>query len=90
MTREAKRNTKVLKTVACILLFGHYLDMYVMVAPKVFEHAHVHISGYGIVQFLQFVGLFGLFVFVVGRALSKMNLISKADPTLEEGLHLHQ
>ncbi len=90
MTREAKRNTKVLMTVACILLFGHFFDMYLMVAPKVFHHYHAHISGYGILQLLQFIGFFGLFVFVVGRALSKMNLVSKEDPTLEEGLHLHQ
>lgn len=90
MSRGAKRSTGRLKLVACILMLGHFLDLYLMVAPKVFEHAHVHVTGYGILQFLQWMGYFGLFVFVVGTSLSKMNLVPKGDPNLEEGLHLHQ
>lgn len=90
MSRPAKRNPARLKLVACILLVGHFIDLYLMVAPKVFEHAHVHVTGYGILQFLQWLGFFGLFVFVVGKGLSKMNLLPSGDPTLDEGLHLHQ
>jgi hypothetical protein len=91
MTRGAKRNAKVLVAVALVILGGHFLDMYIMVAPKVFEHYKIDaISGYGIVQFLQLVGGFGLFIFVVAKALSKRNLQPVNDPTFDEGVHLHQ
>ena len=48
------------------------------------------VVGFGIIQFLSWLGFFGLFVLVVGKGLSKMNLIPTGDPNLEEGLHLHQ
>lgn len=90
MSRPAKRNPSRLKLVACILLLGHFLDLYLMVAPLVFKHANASVAGYGILQFLQWLGYFGLFVFVVGKGLAKMNLLPKGDPNLDEGLHLHQ
>lgn len=90
MTRAAKRNVKVLKTIACVILFGHFVDMYLMLAPKVFEHNNLQISGYGILQLLQLVGGLGLFVYVVANALSKRDLVVTKDPTFEEGIHLHQ
>ncbi len=90
LSRPAKRNAGRLKLAACVLLLGHFVDLYLMVAPKVFEHAHAHVIGFGIIQFLQWLGYFGLFVLVVGKSLSKMNLLPKGDPNLEEGLHLHQ
>ena len=91
MTRGAKRNPKVLKTVAIILLLGHFLDLYIMLAPKVFEHHSIeHLSGYGVLQVLQLLGGFGLFILVVGKALSKRKLVPTNDPTFAEGQHLHQ
>ena len=91
MTRAAKRNTKTLKVVAIGLLLGHFLDMYIMVAPKVFEHNNItNVSGAGVLQILQLVGGFGLFIFVVGKALSKRKLVVENDPTFAEGSHLHQ
>lgn len=91
MSRPAKRSAGRLKIVACILLLGHFLDLYLMVAPLIFKHAHIeNVAGYGIIQFLQWLGFFGLFTFVVGKSLSKMKLIPTGDPTLEEGMHLHQ
>lgn len=90
MTRGAKRNSNRLLLVATIILIGHFIDLYLMVAPKIFHHYHAHITGFGIVQALQLVGMFGLFIFVVGKSLSKVNIVAKHDPTLEEGCHLHQ
>lgn len=91
MTRKAKRNATVLKTVAAVLLVGHFLDMYIMVAPKIFHHHDVHhVSGFGVVQILQLLGGFGFFIFIVGRALSKRKLEVTNDPTYAEGAHLHQ
>lgn len=91
MTRAAKRNTKTLKCIAMILLLGHFVDLYVMVAPKVFEHHNVEsVSGSGILQILQLLGGFGLFIFVVGSSLAKRKLVVENDPTYAEGVHLHQ
>ena len=91
MTRAAKRNTSRLKFIACVLLFGHFIDIYLMVAPKIFEHHGIHhISYYGILQLLQWLGYLGLFIFVVARALSKNKLVSTGDPQLAEGINLHQ
>jgi len=91
LSRSAKRNVKRVKFIAVVLLVGHFIDLYLMVAPKIFEHHGIHhVSGYGILQALQWLGFFGLFIFVVGRALSKNKLVSTGDPQLAEGIHLHQ
>jgi hypothetical protein len=91
MTREAKRNAKVLKAVACLILVGHFLDLYIMVAPKVFEHNSISgVTGFGILQLIELVGGFGLFIFVIAKALSKRDLEVVNDPTYDEGIHLHQ
>ena len=90
MTRESKRKPKVLMIVASIVLVGHFIDMYLMIAPKIYEHAHTHAVGFGALQALQWCGFAGIFLFVVGRTLSKNKLLNTGDPNLEEGLHLHQ
>lgn len=91
MPRGNKRNPKIVKCVARILIVGHFMDLYLMVAPKVFEHHNIHgVSGYGIVQVLQLLGMFGLLTFIVFRALARRNLVPVNDPTFEEGSHLHQ
>jgi hypothetical protein len=90
MKRGSKRNKKILAFVASCVLFGHFVDLYVMVAPKVFHHAHVHITGYGVLQLLQWCGFAGIFLFIVGRTLASNKLLNTGDPHLEEGLHLHQ
>ena len=62
-----------------------------MVAPKVFEHHNItSVSGLGVVQILQLLGGMGLFIYVVGSALSKRKLVVENDPTFAEGAHLHQ
>lgn len=91
MTRAAKRNKKVLQTVACIILFGQFVDMYLMVAPKIFEVNNIQsVSGGGVLQLLQLLGGLGLFTFIFGMALSKRKLVTANDPTFAEGSHLHQ
>jgi hypothetical protein len=91
MTREAKRNFKVLSFASLVVLVGHYLDLYIMVAPKVFEENAINsLSGFGIIQALQLIGGFGLFTFVIARSLSKRSLMVAGDPTSDEGNNLHQ
>lgn len=91
MTRKSKRNPKVIQAVASIILIGHFIDLYIMIAPKVFEHHDIHhLTGFGIIQALQLVGILGLFAFVVLRSLSRRDLDVIHDPTFAEGAHLHQ
>lgn len=91
MTRAAKRSATRVKIVAFVLLFGHFVDLYLMVAPKVFEEHQIHhIPGVGILQVLQLLGGFGLFIYIVANNLSKRKLVPTNDPTFSEGLHLHQ
>jgi hypothetical protein len=90
MKRESKRNPKSLAIAAFILLFGHLVDLYLMVAPKVFEHSGAQIQGGGVLQFLSTLGFLGLFIFVVAKSFSKTRIVSTEDPTFLEGTSLHQ
>lgn len=90
MTRDAKRKNIWLK-VACIgIVIGHWFDTYLMIAPgTIQEHGGLNFGTLfvelGIA--LIYVGLFG---FVVLTSLSKLPLIPKNDPMLEESIHFHQ
>lgn len=83
MTRESKRLTIFLKIVCIGILFGHWLDFYLMVMPATTKGN----SGFGpleIGSILIYVGLFGL---VVATFLSKALLLPKNHPFLEESIH---
>lgn len=90
MTRKAKRCPNTLVKVALLLLVGRWLDLYIMTAPKVLEHHGSHSAHIGFAELGMFIGYFGLFVLIFGKALTKAPLVAKHDPYLEEGCHLHQ
>ncbi|MEN7546927.1 quinol:cytochrome C oxidoreductase [Rapidithrix thailandica] len=85
MTRDAKRKIILLKIVCVIVLIGHWLDFYLMVTPGT-------LKGHGNFGFLE-IGLtmiyLAVFAFVVANALTKLPLIPKKHPMLEESLHHH-
>jgi hypothetical protein len=85
MTRDAKRHLSMLKVVCPIVIFGHWLDFYNMITPGV-------MMGNGGLGFLE-LGLFlvfgSAFLFVVLTALSKLQLVAKNDPMMEESLNHH-
>ncbi|MBI2518892.1 MAG: hypothetical protein HYV97_00680 [Bdellovibrio sp.] len=89
MPRGNKRNVWILSRVCVFLLVAHWFDLYVMVAPKIFEHAKV-VHSVGLVEIFMALGFAGAFVLVLMKNLGKANLIAKNDPYLEEGIHLHQ
>jgi hypothetical protein len=89
MSRNSKRNKFILSRVCVLLLVGHWLDIYLMVSPKVFE-IHGLEATVGLVEIFTACGYAGLFCLVVGNYLSKHKIKSEADPFYKEGLHLHQ
>lgn len=83
MSREAKRHAGVLTIVGAIILIGHWIDVFVMIAPAGIG-AHASITALEIGLFLVFGALF---VFVVLSSLSKAPLIPQKHPMLDESIH---
>jgi hypothetical protein len=85
MTRDAKRHMSMLKVVCPIVIMGHWFDFYNMITPGVMK-------GHGGVGFLE-IGLglifMAAFLFVVLNALSKIQLVAKHHPFMEESLNHH-
>ncbi|MGN6640169.1 MAG: quinol:cytochrome C oxidoreductase [Mucilaginibacter sp.] len=90
MSRDSKRYVGTVKTMAIILVLGHWLDYWQMVMPGTVgpkEHWYTEI---GWVEAGVFIGFAGLFTFVLLSALSKFkSLIPKKHPFLQESLHHH-
>jgi hypothetical protein len=85
MTRDAKRHMSMLKVVCPIVITGHWFDFYNMITPGVMK-------GDGGIGFLEIgVGLIFMaaFLFVVLNALSKVQLVAKHHPFMEESLNHH-
>jgi len=85
MSKDAKRNAGFLTFVGCIIFFGHWMDVYMIITPGAM-HEH---GSLGILEIGSFLAFLGLFLNVVLRALSKRPLLVKNHPMLEESLHHH-
>jgi hypothetical protein len=85
MTRESKRHGIFLKIVGVVLLIGHWMNIYLLVAPStVGDHGAIGLLELGI--FLLFAAGF---LFVIFNALAKAPLMAKNHPMLDESLHYH-
>jgi hypothetical protein len=89
LPRESKRNPLILASVAVVILVGRWVDLYTLVAPKIYEHNAVEVI-IGPYEIISAISYSALFVFVFLYYLSKKSLVVEADPYLEEGRHLHQ
>lgn len=85
MDRDAKRSFKVMRVAACIIVFGHWLDVFIMVMPGAVKADW----GIGFLELGMFAGFIGAFMYVVLNALSKAPLVPKNHPFLEEAEHHH-
>lgn len=85
LVRRAKRSAGVLKRVSILLLFGFWLDLYLLIAPGVLKTRAI-----GPLEVLVALGYGALFFYVVGKALGRAPLVPKNDPFLTESLHHHQ
>ena len=85
MSRDAKRNNTRLIFVCIVILIGHWLNAYLLVAPGTLkEYGHI-----GFTEIGMGLGFLGLFIFVVFNSLSKIPLETKNHPFLDESKHLH-
>lgn len=82
MSAPSKRNYFTVVFMAIIIIFGHWLDFYLMAAPGPLGE-HWHINWYEIGVLLGFVGVL---ILAVSKTLSKSNLIPHNNPMLKETL----
>ncbi len=101
MTRDAKRQVRIVVLVSAIMFIAKFIDFYLLVMPgsiKFAQHlehmspdvytGHTHI-GFGIPEIGFFLFFAGLFLFVVGTALTKANIVPKNHPYIFESLDHH-
>ncbi len=85
MTRDAKRLGSMLQVVCPIVILGHWFDFYNMVTPGVMKTE----GGVGFLEIGMTLMFAAAFLFVVLSALSRVPLLAKHDPLMEESLHHH-
>ena len=80
MARPSKRNYFTVTFMAMVIIFGHWLDFYLMIMPgPLGENWHINWYEIGI-----FMGFAGILIFAVSRTLSKASLIPANNLLLKE------
>jgi hypothetical protein len=85
MTRNSKRHTIFLKLVCTLLIFGHWIDFFMMIQPGTLGHS----GGMGLMEIGSLLVYASAVAFVVLSGLAKHNLVAKNHPMLEESYHHH-
>lgn len=85
MSRPSKRNYFTVSFMALVIIFGHWLDFFIMTMPGPLG-AHWHLSWYELGIFAGFVGIM---ITSVSRTLTKSSLVPNNHPLLKEAI-LHQ
>jgi hypothetical protein len=82
---DFKRISWVLVMAGVVILVGHYLDFFIMIMPgTVGDRWFIGISEIASILFFL-----GLFIFVVFTAMTKVPLLPKRNPFIEESKHFH-
>ncbi len=85
MKRDSKRNYTTITVLAIVILFGHWLDFFMMVFPAISrEQVPVMLYDFGIA-----LGFVGLIMFLTARALAKSPLIATNHPFIKESIIHH-
>jgi len=85
MSRDAKRQRRILWVGGIIIICGHWLDVFMMVMPgTVGTNWHI-----GYVEIGTMIGYLGLFIWSTLSELSKAPLTPQHHPMLQESIHHH-
>lgn len=93
MRRGAKRNYTLITVMACVIIFGHWVDFFQMVQPGIVNNAHhagKHITP--TLSWFEFgigIGFVGGLMLIVGNALTKAPLLAKNHPFTKESVIHH-
>ena len=82
---DFKRLTWIVAMAGIIILLGHYVDFFNMIMPSTVGTQWF----IGIPEISSLLFFVGLFIFVVFNALSKVPLLPKRNPYIEESKHFH-
>ncbi len=85
LSRRSKRNPTFLGTICVLILVMQYVDLYWLIYPNLSEEKVV----FGIPEVTIWLGMAGLFLFVITRFLSKHPIVPVRDPRIHESLNHH-
>jgi len=85
MTRDSKRHTRILKVVTPVVVFGHWIDFYLMISPGTVGES----SGFGLLEIGLILVFLSSFLYVTYNQLAKAPLFARNHPMLQESLHHH-
>jgi hypothetical protein len=93
MRRSSKRNYMLLTIMACVIIFGHWVDFFQMVQPGIVNNAH-HAGKHVLptLSWFEFgiaAGFVGLLMYLVGNALTKAPMLAKNHPFTKESVIHH-
>ncbi|MCP5464647.1 MAG: hypothetical protein H7A33_06450 [Deltaproteobacteria bacterium] len=86
LPRASKRSGAMIMRVSVLLLVGRWLDLYLMIAPSTLGKE----ASIGLIEVSMALGFAGLFILIVGRALSKRSVLPPDSPILQRSIHFHQ
>jgi hypothetical protein len=78
------RKKYLILAVAILLIFGLWIDLFIEIMPGVTGKPQV-----GLIEAGMFIGFAGLFALITGVTLSRVSLVPKNHPYLEESTHHH-
>jgi hypothetical protein len=82
---DFKRISWIIVMAGIVILFGHYVDFFNMIMPATVGDRWF----IGIPEISAILFFLGLFIFVVFSALTKVPLVPKRNPFIEESKHFH-
>jgi len=85
MTRDSKRHISIIKVVCPIVLVGHWFDFYLMINPGIMQNS----GGVGFMEIGMTLIYGAAFIYITLNSLSKMPLVAKNHPMMQESLHHH-
>ncbi len=85
MWNRVAKNPTALLVVALILFLGQWIELYMSIMPDTVDS---HSISY--IEIGTFIGYTGVFALVVALALSKMRIVPKNHPYMEESIHNEQ